>query len=887
MLRLIANRAADNPTAFALLAPGRRSPMTYEQLYTEIQGHARVLRAIGVGKEDRVALLLPNGPEAALGFLATSTISACAPLNPICGTNEIDAVLSNLKPKVLIASPNLDPERRAVAEKHGVLVVTATPDLKREAGTFTLSVSAPVSDTDDILPQPHDLALLLHTSGTTSQPKLVGLTHDQLRRSAENIVKSLQLGPDDRCLNVMPLFHIHGIVAAILSTLCAGASVVCSPGFQGRQFFQWLPEFQPSWFTAVPTMHAAIVANAAQRGFDGEHHSLRFIRSCSAPLPRGLLREVERWFGVPVVEAYGMTEAAHQIASNPLPPGVRKPGSVGVSTGTEIAIFDELGQPVGSDCEGEIVIRGRNVISHYLGNSCANRECFKHGWFYTGDRGLIDRDGYLFLKGRGSEFINRGGTKISPHEIEEALLDHPNIAEAVAFAIPESRLGEAVAAAVVLRNPMAASEAEIREFASRKLSYFKVPQQLVFLDKIPKGPTGKLQRVRLASELGLTAPPKAPLQGAPMHEARTQLEDVLATIIAQIIGIEKVDLNDNFFEVGGDSLAALELIAGIEQVTGKRLTIAALFPAPTVKRLAALIEQYDPGTQPYVVPVQGSGSKPPFFCVDAGPRYIRLAQLLNADRPFLGLIYPDVIATSVEAIAEFCVKSIRAVQREGPYFVSGWCGAGLIAYEIAQQLREQDQEVALLVLFDSVNPARLEELSTLGIVLVQADELFRKIWFHLRWMIQLEPARVPDYFIQRLKRIWHTLTRRTGPARAATNFFRPIFSIQPPNLYAVGRRYRPKSYDGRVILFRRSLRAVSKYLDWKLGWASVITGDFNVVEIPGGHEDMLGPQVQCTAVKLTAYLRDPPERGRRRALNEIEGLPTPNSPRANNFLRTD
>jgi acyl-CoA synthetase (AMP-forming)/AMP-acid ligase II/thioesterase domain-containing protein/acyl carrier protein len=870
MLRLIANRAADNPTAFALLAPGRRSPLTYERLYAEIEGHARALRAVGVGKEDRVALLLPNGPEAAVGFLATSAISACAPLNPICGTNELDAVLSNLKPKALIASPNLDPERRAVAEKHGVLVVTATPDLKREAGVFTLSFSAPVWDTDDILPQPHDFALLLHTSGTTSQPKLVGLTHDQLRRSAENIVKSLQLGPDDRCLNIMPLFHIHGIVAAILSTLCAGASVVCSPGFQGRQFFQWLTEFQPSWFTAVPTMHAAIVAHAAERGFGGQSHSLRLIRSCSAPLPRELLCEVERWFGVPVVEAYGMTEAAHQITSNPLPPDVRKPGSVGVSTGTEIAIFDELGQPLGPDCVGEIVIRGRNVISHYLGDSSADRECFKLGWFYTGDRGLIDRDGYLFLKGRGSEFINRGGTKISPHEIEEALLDHPNIAEAVAFAMPEPRLGETVAAAVVLRNPTAASETDIREFASRKLSYFKVPQQLVFLDKIPKGPTGKLQRVRLAAELGLTAPRKAPSQDAPMHEPRTQLEDVLATMFAQIIGIKKVGLNDNFFEVGGDSLAALELIAGIEQVTGKRLTIAALFPAPTVKQLAALIERYDPGIQSYVVPIQSSGSKPPFFCVDAGPRYLRLAQRLDADRPFLGLICPDLIATSVEAVAEFCVKSIRAVQPEGPYFVGGWCAAGLIAYEIAQQLREQGQEVALLVLFDSVNPARLEKLSTLGVVLVHADELFRKIWFHLRWMIQLEPGRVPAHFIGRLERAWHTLTRRIGPARAAMNFFRPILSTQPPNLYLVGRRYRPKSYDGRVILFRRSLRAVSKYLDWKLGWAGVIAGDFDVVEIPGGHEDMLGPQVQCTAVKLAGYLSDPPGTWPRRAVDEIE-----------------
>jgi acyl-CoA synthetase (AMP-forming)/AMP-acid ligase II len=357
MLRLIADRADRNPAALALLAPGR-VPLTYARLRAEIRGHAHVLGAIGISREDRVALLLPNGPEAALGFLATSAISVCAPLNPVCTANELDTTLSHLKPKALIASPDLDVEKQAVAGKHGITVVTATPDFKREAGVFTLSASARVRRASDVLPQPNEVALLLHTSGTTSQPKLVGLTHEHLCRSAENIARSLQLGPEDRCLNVMPLFHIHGIVAAILSSLHAGASVVCSSGFRGRHFFQWLQEFQPSWYTAVPTMHAAIAARAAQRGEILKRHSLRFIRSCSAALPGLVLRDLEQRFGVPVLEAYGMTEAAHQIACNPLPPAIRKPGSVGVPTWTEIVILDELGRPLGPDCEGEIVIRG-------------------------------------------------------------------------------------------------------------------------------------------------------------------------------------------------------------------------------------------------------------------------------------------------------------------------------------------------------------------------------------------------------------------------------------------------------------------------------------------------------------------------------------------------
>jgi acyl-CoA synthetase (AMP-forming)/AMP-acid ligase II/thioesterase domain-containing protein/aryl carrier-like protein len=854
MLQLIADQAAKNPAACALLAPGRL-PLTYARLYVEIQKHARVLRAIGISNEDRVALLLPNGPEAALGFLATSVVCGCAPLTPTCSANELDAALSRIKPKALIASLDLDAEKRATVAKHAINMIAASPDFEQEAGVFTLSASTTVRGGNDILPEPNEVALLLHTSGTTSQPKLVGLTHEHLCRSAENIARALQLSPEDRCLNIMPLFHIHGIAAAVLSTLSAGGSVVCSSGFRGRRFLQWLQEFQRSWFMAVPAMHAAIVAHAAQSGIISKCHSLRFIRSCSAPLPSVIMRNLEQQFGVPVLEAYGMTEAAHQITCNPLPPATRKPGSVGVPTGTEVAIFDELGQSLGPDCEGEIVIRGGNVISCYVGDPSVDQQGFTGGWFRTGDCGSMDRDGYLFIKGRVKEFINRGGTKIAPREIEEVLLDHSNVAEAVVFAMPDTRLGEEVAAAIVLREPRASAETEIREFVSRQLSYFKVPRRLVFLDKIPKGPTGKPHRVGLAAELGLVEPRKAHRKDVPLDALRTELEDVFATMWARIIGIERVSVDDNFFEIGGDSLAAMEAIAGTEQVTGQRLTIAALFEAPTITQFAALIEQSDPRGQSYVIPIQGNGSKPPLFCVDAGPRYLRLAEYLGTDRPFLGLLHPNAVATTIEAMAEFSVKTIRAVQPDGPYFISGWCAAGLTAYEIAQQLRAQGQEVALLVLFDAVNPGRLDKLSVIHAIFVQADELCRKIWFHLCWITQLEFGEVPAYFLARLKNVWHTLTRRTGPARVTTEFFRQVFLRQPPNMYLMGRRYRPKSYDGRVVLVRRSLRAISKYLDWKLGWGDVIAGEFDVVEIEGGHGDMFDePQVQCTAARLAAYL---------------------------------
>jgi oxalate---CoA ligase len=411
----------------------------------------------------------------------------------------------------------------------------------------------------------------------------------------------------------------------------------------------------------------------------------------------------------------------------------------------------------------------------------------------------------------------------------------------------------------VLRDPRAAAATDIREFASHQLSYFKVPQQIVFLDKIPEGPTGKPQRVGLAAKLGLIAPPKEHRENAPLRESHTPLEDVLATMWAHIIGTERVGLDDNFFEIGGDSLTAMELVAAIEQVTGQGLTVAALFQAPTIKQLAAFLERYDPERQPYVVPIQSKGSKPPFFCVDAGPGYLSLARRLGTERPFLGLLHPNALATSIEAIAEFSVKLIRAVQPSGPYFVGGWCSAGLIAYEVAQQLLAQGQEVALLVLFDSVNPGRLDELSVVRVIFVLTDELCRKIWFHLRSMTRLEFGDVPAYFLERLKNVWHTLTRRTWPARVGMEFLRPVLRNEPREMYAMGRRYRPKPYKGRILLFRRSLRPISRYLDWQLSWAGVVAGEIDVVEIQGGHDGMFKePGVKQTAAALTACLRDQP-----------------------------
>jgi acyl-CoA synthetase (AMP-forming)/AMP-acid ligase II len=332
---------------------------------------------------------------------------------------------------------------------------------------------------------------------------MVPLSHRNLCASARNVRDSLALTAADRGLCIMPLFHIHGLVAALLAPLSAGGEVCCTPGFNALRFFAWLREVRPTWYTGVPTMHQAILARAARNVEAIRDSQLRFLRSSSSPLPPNVLRELEEVFQAPVIEAYGMTEAAHQMASNPLPPGRRKPGTVGLAAGPEIRVIDDQGEPAPAGTSGEIVIRGENVMTGYDANPDANAAAFVGGWFRTGDQGAIDADGYLAITGRLKEIINRGGEKISPREVDEVIMAHPAVHQCVTFSVPHDLLGEDVAAAVVLREGASASDGELRRFAAERLADFKVPRKILILPAIPMGATGKLQRIGLAQKLGL------------------------------------------------------------------------------------------------------------------------------------------------------------------------------------------------------------------------------------------------------------------------------------------------------------------------------------------------------------------------------------------------
>lgn len=471
----------------AVILPEQNIRVTYGALRQQVQAVAEALAASGVGRGDRVGIALPNGLPTIVSFLAASVAGTAAPLNPGYKEDEFRFYLEDTSARVLLLPPDgADEARRAAGDRVPILTVDMDA-----AGTVHLcgvtgkrSVEPPAVD---------DVALILHTSGSTGRPKRVPLTHANLSISARNVARSYALTSDDVSLCVMPLFHVHGLVASTLATLATGGTVVVPGKFSPLSFWRVARDHGVTWYSAVPTLHQLLLARVepgSARPAGAE--KLRFIRSCSASLPPQVMHDLEASFGAPVLEAYGMTEAAHQMSSNPLPPGARLPGSVGRGTDVGISIMDGDGRhlPVGE--RGEVVIQGPNVTRGYESNPEANASSFVDGWFRTGDQGFLDADGYLTLVGRLKELINRGGEKISPREIDEVLLAHPAIAEAVCFGVPHRTWGEEVEAVVVLRGT--ATESELMAYCKERLADYKRPKQIHITDAIPRTATGKIQR---------------------------------------------------------------------------------------------------------------------------------------------------------------------------------------------------------------------------------------------------------------------------------------------------------------------------------------------------------------------------------------------------------
>ena len=485
------------------IGASNREWLTYGGLRELTKSVQTTLRENGIAKKDRIAIVLSNGPAMASAFVTIAQSAITAPLNPSYREDEFAFYMDDLKAKAIVVSKDYDGAAVSTAERLKIKIIRLV-ESEKIAGLFSLDVEKDGDIVEEEAVNENDIALILHTSGTTSKPKIVPLLQSNIVASASNIAQSLSLSSSDRCMNVMPLFHIHGLIAAVSASLSVGASIWCSPGFNALSFFSNLDEAKPTWYTAVPTMHQAILARSGRNAETIRNNQLRFLRSSSASLPTQVMGELENCFGAPVIEAYGMTEATHQMCCNRL--DKQKPGSVGKPAGPLVKIAHEV-----DDCliqgTGEVVISGDNVTPGYENNLEANEKSFfrinGERWFRTGDQGAFDKDGFLYLTGRLKEIINRGGEKISPLEVDSILLDHPEINQVVTFALPHPKLGEEVAAAVVLSLGSKSAEKDLKGFARERMAEFKVPRKIVILDEIPKGATGKMQRIGMAEKLGL------------------------------------------------------------------------------------------------------------------------------------------------------------------------------------------------------------------------------------------------------------------------------------------------------------------------------------------------------------------------------------------------
>jgi acyl-CoA synthetase (AMP-forming)/AMP-acid ligase II/thioesterase domain-containing protein len=857
-IRLRAERQPDNP---ALLFQGNR-PLTYGALWRQILEMAGSLNQMGIRRHDRVALVLPNGPEMLVAFLGTSAVATCAPLNPDYRAQEFEFYFKDLGVKALVVQSGWGATAREVAGALGVSIIDLTPKFDGAAGVFTLTGRNQVVSSPPAMATPDDKALMLHTSGTTSRPKMVPLSHKNICISALNIAASLRLQENDRCLDVMPLFHVHGLIGGGLSSLVSGGSVVVVPRFEVESFFLALREHRPTWYTAVPTIHQAVLAFASNNPAAATGLTLRFIRSCSAALPPSVMKTMEEIFRVPVIEAYGMTEASHQMASNPLPPGVRKTGSVGVSSGTRIAIMAEDGRFLEPGQAGEIVVRGDNVTSGYANNTEANEKSFVDGWFRTGDQGYLDPEGYLFLSGRLKELINRGGEKISPREIDEVLLLHPAVTQAATFAVPHHTLGEDVAAAIVFAPGQSATEEQIRRFVASRVAPFKVPQQIVITDTIPKGSTGKLRRLELATLL------QAKLK-FDFVAPKNNLEKQLAGLWSEALGVEPIGTRDNFFALGGNSLVAARLFTRINKVLGKSLPLVTLIESPTIEEMTKVLQGSKKSVvSSCLVPIRPQGRKPPFFCVH-GPgghvvNYAALAAHWDHDQPFYGLQSQSLVKDegplhrTVEDLAAQYVNEIRRVQPQGPYFVGGFCFGGQIAFEMAHQLRAKGETVALVALIESfVRQLPTSMASQRDSFYRNMRRIVRKVVLHLQRMPLSRPREALLYLGKRIENT--SILTRLSFLRGLDRICQIFGGRLPKALelrdltlihYQAGRSYVTKPYAGPVALFLANETVETSASNPQETWGRLVP-DIETYQLSCSHDNLLAePNVKTLATML-------------------------------------
>lgn len=580
VLRTHASRHPDLP---AILAPGRE-PVSFAGLIDSGEHVRRRLNNMGVACGHIIAVALSNRADMAALMLSVVDCATCAPIDPGISEEEFRNQLIDLNASALILAADSGSLGRTAANSLGIPVLDVSQSDSKEIGCFTLepptSFTGPSRQRASALPD--DTAFLLRTSGTTGTPTLVPWSHSQFVRQARVQADWLGLTHEDRGISIMPMHHGAAINSALLMPLLPGGGVVCMERFFAASFFQTIVEFQATWYTAGVTYQQEILARASQFPHFIQGSKIRFIRSGSGPLHEEVQTGLEDVFDAPVIQRYGQTETIGTVTCNPLPPGHRKPGTVGVPVGCDVRIVDDAWHPLPAGSCGEITVCGPSVITAPETGKIVDPD----GWLRTGDVGFLDTDGYLTITGRVSEMINRGGEKIAPVTVEVVLSRHPAVRAAKVLAMPHPTLGQEVAAGVVLQKRAEASPDSLIDFTREFLPPAAYPKRILILDSMPLGPTGKPDRAAL-SEMLVTGPTAGSTQ-----KVLTPVETDLSGMWSGILGQPDIDLDDNFFALGGDSLNSVELLIQVEAEYGVEFSSDSIYAgASTIRSMARSIEE--------------------------------------------------------------------------------------------------------------------------------------------------------------------------------------------------------------------------------------------------------------------------------------------------------
>jgi acyl-CoA synthetase (AMP-forming)/AMP-acid ligase II/thioesterase domain-containing protein len=849
----IADHAARDQDRPAIISSGT-DPLSLGELVTLIGGIWETLREAGVGNGSQVAIALPSGLESVISTVTIASYATCVPLNPNLTQGEIERELARSNLDALIVPAWHDSSARAASE-NGSYGVFEASKVSTSLSSFALrcarSVKAPRVPPAEISSQ--STVLILRTSATTGPSKLVPVTHGNMLDLAGKMAGWFGLTTEDRAACVLPTYYAAGSKLNVLVPLLLGESIAIPVGVRPERLAEWIHELRPTWFSAGPTFLQAVLDGLQSRR-EQPQHALRFITSGSAHLPSRLRTDLEAMLGCPILGVYGISEAG-VMAANPAPPATRKPGTVGRIAAGELVIRGKTGAAVPTSKIGEIFVSGPGLMPGYLGESKPVGAGLQDGWLRTGDIGSLDEDGFLTLHGREDDFINRGGEKISPIEIDDALMQHPAVAEAAAFAVPHPRLGEDVAAAVVFRAGLTVKPTDLRGFLQKQLAAFKVPRRIVIRDQLPKGHTGKVERRRLAQDLRERAGPETQIavsQSTDDLPVDDKLVVQITEIWEQLLKISPLSLDDDFFENGGDSLLAMDMIIELELMIGRPVPRSILFDASTIGQLAQKLSEPESERPTSLIRLHPNGGQAPVFYFHGdingrGFAAVTLARLLGPNQPFYVVdahgMGQEPIPSTIEAMAADRLPLILDAQPKGPYRLFGNCLGGLVAFEVARMLIAAGKQIEIVVLLDSPTLNARRSMQLLLSMMSRArplggpivEHVMARTWFRcvrLQKFLSISWARRLKALKIRILNLTAGVTSQVHSVvspvnrNAQTSSLRRFTDERSSRYAAAMSNYLPKPLAVRVICFSIDFDA----RPWRR-----ISSNLEIIKTPGDH----------------------------------------------------